>query len=47
MELTVKKILMSVVGQKETKSAITAFVSTMSEDFNVFADLDSQVIDVI
>ena len=47
MELTVKRILMSVKGQKATKSAIMAFVSTMSEDFNVFAGLDLQVIDVI
>ena len=44
MELTVKRILMSVKGQKATKSAITAFVSTTSEDSNVFADLDSQAI---
>ena len=46
MDKTAKKILMSVKGKKATKSAITAFVSTTSEDSNVFADLDSQAISV-
>lgn len=46
MDKTAKKILMSAKGKRAMKSAITAFVSTTSEDSNVFADLDSQAISV-